>query len=1327
MTIIQDKLAHLVPPCIPRLTLHPGVDLALFKSQTPDLRLRASLGVAASERVIVYQGGINSFVQEDVRNLYLAVGWLNRQGYACRLIRTGPGRPPFLERLPARCREHILDLGYVKRERLPELLALADVCVQPGRFSTFNDLRLPSKIPEWLAMARPVLLPAANIATLLEDGVNCLLLQEGTPQDIAARCAWLFDHPEQAQEIGQRGRQFAEQHFSLPEQAGLLAKFYQRIAAEALSVDIRRTILTGIHPAAPPALFAFRKLRYLMQQFTDDSAAQTLTQLTLQRLDTTLSRWESTPLTAPSRYFNLQIYADWGQGFSESHTLRKSGVIGQGTCLRLQFPGDWEASDRSLTLRLDPHDGMALVEINAIRLYRCDDNILLWSLNDASVADLTIGGDALPLRGVAPLTLMSLGVDPWVMLPTLIGVSPATVRVELALQVTDSQERLRDGFLWLARERNEAQESLALAEARETALADGLALQRQALAQAEDREAALANETALQRQALIQAEDREAALTGELATQQQALAQVETHKAALEAELIQGQQALIQAEDREAALTGELATQQQALAQVETHKAALEAELIQGQQALIQAEDRETALTDELAAQRQALDAVLTQHNALNQALQQREDLIKTCSADMRLLVRLFEALQQDIHLAFESLTWRLGYTIAEVGRWLTFRKRIPLVNDHVAHLVKTYRSWRETTTSLEPPILTMTTEQSPIASISEAILTDSSDFDETAYLDLYPDVRAAVECGAFKSGREHWEQLGRQEIATGKRRTLKKFKPQIITDQDIKNLQRKIARWPRHPLISIIMPVYNVESRWLEAAIESVRKQIYPHWQLCIADDCSTRKETLDYLRGLQDEKIKIVFLEENQGIAVASNAALSLATGDFIALMDNDDELTLDALYEITKVINAHDPDLIYSDEDKLSIDGVLVEPHFKPDYSPDLLMSQNYICHLSVFRKALLDRIDGFRVNYEGAQDYDLILRFLDHTDCIFHISKVLYHWRKIPGSTAAQFKSKNHAWEAGRAALEDTLKRRNIQGEALLGKYPGTYRVRRTLLGEPKISIIIPFKDHPELLSDCLDSILKKTTYKNFEVIGVSNNSTEPETFTLMDRYSTRDSRIRFITYDNPFNFSAINNYAVKLTHGEHLILLNNDITVISPDWIEALLEHSQRLEVGAVGAKLYYPDDTLQHGGVIVGLGGVAGHSHKYFDREAPGYFFRLNLIQNLSAVTAACLMVKRNLYEEVGGLNEKDLTIAFNDIDFCLRLRERNYLNIFTPYCEMYHHESKSRGQEDAPEKQRRFAGEINYMRKRYAKFLESGDPYYNPNLTLDSEDFDFA
>lgn len=537
--------------------------------------------------------------------------------------------------------------------------------------------------------------------------------------------------------------------------------------------------------------------------------------------------------------------------------------------------------------------------------------------------------------------------------------------------------------------------------------------------------------------------------------------------------------------------------------------------------------------------------------------------------------------------------------------------------------------------------------------------------------------------------------------------------------------IKKEIVEFLKKPLISIIMPVYNVDPKWLDLAIKSIENQWYENWELCIADDKSTNEETIKYLKLIKNPKIKIKFLEKNLNISGASNESFSLAEGEYVALMDNDDEITSDALYEVIKVINETDAEFIYSDEDKLEMDGSFSDPHFKPDFAPDMFLSQNYISHLSVIKKELIKKADGFTIGLEGAQDYDLYLKVFEYTNKIFHIQKVLYHWRKIPGSTAAEFSDKSYAQDAGIQALENTMNRRKINSKVENGKYPGTYRVKYNIVINSLISIIIPFKDKPELLTMCIESILNKSTYKNFEIIGISNNSNEQATFNEMQRLEKLDNRIKFYEYNVPFNYSDINNYAVNnYAKGEHIILLNNDIEIITPEWIESMLEHSQRDEVGCVGAKLYYPNDTIQHAGVIIGIGGIAGHSHKYFERRMAGYFSRLELIQNLSAVTAACLMVKTKIFKELNGLNEENLKIAFNDVDFCLRVQEKGYKNIFTPYCEAYHHESISRGLEDNPEKITRFKGEIEYMKKRHKDILLNGDPYYNPKLTFEREDF---
>lgn len=541
-----------------------------------------------------------------------------------------------------------------------------------------------------------------------------------------------------------------------------------------------------------------------------------------------------------------------------------------------------------------------------------------------------------------------------------------------------------------------------------------------------------------------------------------------------------------------------------------------------------------------------------------------------------------------------------------------------------------------------------------------------------------------------------------------------------LLTDEIIS----EIDSLPNKPLISIIIPTYNSPVKYLDLAIKSVERQWYKNWELCIADDGSANKKTLEYLKGILHPNVKIKFLPKNVNISMASNEAFSIASGPYIALMDHDDELTPDALYEVVKVINSHKAEFVYTDEDLIETGGKIREAHFKSDFSPDMLFSYNFICHLAVIKRELIEAVGGFTPGLEGAQDYDLFLKIQEQTNKIYHIPKVLYHWRKISGSTALNISHKPYAIEAGKKALESAIARRNIKASVVPEKNT-TYRVKYDIDGNPLVSIIIPFKDKPELIRMCINSILEKSTYRNYEIIGISNNSTESNTFDCMDELSRKDASIHFYEINISFNYSMINNIAVREhVKGRHIILLNNDIEIITPSWIEAMLEFSQRTDVGAVGAKLYFPDNFIQHAGVIIGIGGFAGHHSQYFSREMPGYYSRNQIVQNLSAVTAACMMIKRDIYLELNGFDKDNLGTALNDIDFCLRLREKGYLNVFTPFCEAYHHESSTRGYEDTPEKQERFQKEIAYFKKRHQDILKNGDPYYNQNLSLERGDF---
>ena len=535
---------------------------------------------------------------------------------------------------------------------------------------------------------------------------------------------------------------------------------------------------------------------------------------------------------------------------------------------------------------------------------------------------------------------------------------------------------------------------------------------------------------------------------------------------------------------------------------------------------------------------------------------------------------------------------------------------------------------------------------------------------------------------------------------------------------------KQKNEKWKRKPLISIVVPVYNTPQVFLRQMIESVQNQSYSEWELCIGNASPENKEMKKILEEYKnDARIKEVEIPENKGISQNTNRAMEIASGEWIGLLDHDDLLAPNALYEIAKAVNEHpDAEVIYTDEDKVTTDlKEHFQPHLKPDFNLDLLRSNNYICHFFVASRDLIKRVGGFRPEFNGAQDYDLILRCTEQAKQIVHIPKILYHWRVHKASTADNPASKMYAFDAGKRAIEEHLVRCRTKGAVQHTKDLGFYRVKYEVCGEPLVSIIIPNKDQSEALKKCLDSIREKTSYRNYEIIIVENNSEEPETFAFYKKIA--GEKIKIVTWEGEFNYSAINNFGVRHARGDYLLLLNNDVEIINGDWLTEMLSHCQRKEVGIVGAKLYYPDNTIQHAGIIIGIGGVAGSVFVGLPRAFSGYLHKASIQLDLSAVTAACMLVKRSVFEQVGGLEEK-LKVAFNDVDFCLRVREKGYLVVYDPYAELYHYESKTRGAEDTKEKIRRFQTEIEYMRSHWIGLLKKGDPYYNCNLSLTKWDY---
>jgi len=527
-------------------------------------------------------------------------------------------------------------------------------------------------------------------------------------------------------------------------------------------------------------------------------------------------------------------------------------------------------------------------------------------------------------------------------------------------------------------------------------------------------------------------------------------------------------------------------------------------------------------------------------------------------------------------------------------------------------------------------------------------------------------------------------------------------------------------------PDISILVPVYNVKERWLREMVASVQAQTYQHWELCMVNDCATDTHVATVLNecAKADPRIRVAHNGSNLGIAETSNAALKLASGSFIVLLDHDDLLISHALERLVLATEHHpESNLFYSDEDKLDASGNRVSPFFKPDFSPALLRSQNYFGHLVMLSRGLIDQIGGFQSGFNGAQDYDLVLRASEQATQITHVPEVLYHWRQIPGSTAAIYTEKDYAWEAGQRALQAHLDRTKVQASAEKGDLPGTYLIKHTLIDQPFVSIVIPFRNEIVLLEKCFHGLLNNTRWQRFEIIAVDNQSNMAEVDALKQRWVT-DPRIRFVTFDKPFNFSAICNHGVAQSKGKYVVLMNNDVEIRSKDWLESLLGYAQQPETGAVGAKLLYPDRSIQHMGIVIGIGECAGHPFKRFPESENGYFGRLKITSNVSAVTAALLMVDKQKYLGVGGFDEKAFSIALNDVDFCLKLREAGYLNVVTPAVYAFHYESKSRGTDTSSKNLERYAGELKAFQSKWSDTLNDCDPYYNPNLTTHSEDY---
>ena len=544
-------------------------------------------------------------------------------------------------------------------------------------------------------------------------------------------------------------------------------------------------------------------------------------------------------------------------------------------------------------------------------------------------------------------------------------------------------------------------------------------------------------------------------------------------------------------------------------------------------------------------------------------------------------------------------------------------------------------------------------------------------------------------------------------------------YRAYIPTEETLET-QRK-QKFDYSPLISIAVPAYQTPVEFLRQMIESLIVQTYSNWELCIVnaspDNEEMQKVLAEYSAG--DSRVRFCNLKENLGIAENTNRAFAMAKGEFVGLLDHDDLLAPNALYEIVKILQDHpQADALYTDEDKVTTElDEHFQPHLKPDFNLDLLRSNNYICHFFVVRKSIVEKAGGFRKEFDGAQDYDFIFRCTENAGEVLHVSEILYHWRTHKASTADNPASKMYAFEAGKRAIEAHLERTGTKGEVSHTQDLGFYRVKYPVQGKPLVSVIIPNKDEKETLQTCLEMLEKNTGYQNFEIIIVENNSTTDEIFRYYKELS-RNRKIHLLRWGKEFNYSAINNFAVAHAKGEYLLFLNNDVKSINPDWLEEMLGVCQRPEVGGVGAKLIYPDNTIQHAGCVIGMGGIAGHMFVDMPADRTGYLHKASLLQDMSAVTAACLLMKKEVFEQAGGFTE-ELAVAFNDMDLCLKVRKNGYLIVYDPYAKLYHMESKTRGAEDSKEKVRRFQTEIEYMRCHWIDILKNGDPCYNKNLSL--------
>ncbi len=1383
ITHIVDRLRDFVPAGIPTHRLFPGVDFGLYHPQDADPTLRSELGLAANEKVIVFTGS-NTFANEpEMRELHVAVALLNQRGIPTRLVRTGFNSPKFLAGLSDDIRRHVLDLGFVAKARLPQLLALADVLVQPGRAGPFNDYRLPSKLPEFLAMGKPVVLPPTNLALMMKDDREAVFLSTGAPEEIAATCAKLFADPKRRANLGRQAAAFARQQFDLKTNTMALEEFYRATASRPGTADwtLARDPLSSETPmvlALPVAAAGDGALV--------TTAAEMARELTLSH-DAELERAGRERADAFDK--TKQHIAGL-----EAHVAYLTTTLEETRKLGAQHAANLEAELGAAR----NHQGNIERELQAARAHQInlEHEIALSRGHSTNVETLL----ASTREHIANLQRELAQASEHI--------------VTLQREQGSTGEHIAN----LQRERALAGEHIATLQREQTAASGHIATLQREAALTREHSANLTRQTQdarahaehLQRE-IAESAAHAANVTRQLqeaaahtANVERQLAQTTAHAGNVERTLASLQPRYERAEVlRQQAETLLRSARQQCTAfeqEIERLEADWQRRLnvadAEWQQKVNLAESNFHQSDREAGYYKRLLQQSYTENRTLHEIVRLRRSDLQERNEDV---ARREERLQR----MQNSFSW-------QATAWLRFLRRkfvdphtqgtpsptiapLPVPEENLSpgpvlpsltfrYSVDYPQTWSfpakkllvrgwclalETVTLKQIRATVNGTRRYPgvfglkrldvLAAMRELPQAEYSGWKIEVPLEK-EDHDLVLEVGDDEGGWHVFfttqirvgDDAGPVELTSYERwtETFDKHTP-----ESAQALSAASAALKFQPLISIVMPVYNTPEKWLVKAVDSVRAQVYRNWELCIADDASPQpqvRRTLEKLAAT-DARIKIVYREKNGHISAASNSALELATGEFVALFDHDDELAPHALHEVATLLNAEpNTDLIYSDEDKIDEEGHRHEPYFKPDWLPDLFHAQNFISHLTVYRTALVRDVAGFRLGYEGSQDWDLALRVVERISDqsrIRHIPKILYHWRAIPGSTALMLSEKNYPLEAARRALTDHFER--IGQKIALHHVPGDHwRAQYPLPATPPlVSLVIPTRNGLKFLQRCVDSILEKTTYPNYEVVVVDNGSDDPATLAYLK--SLHDAthpvlagliaesartvnggklhrRARVLRYEAPFNYSAINNFAVAQCQGEVVGLLNNDLEVITPSWLDEMATQALRPGVGCVGAMLYYPNETVQHAGVIVGLGGVAGHAFRDYPRGTEGKFNRARLVQNYTAVTAACLVVRRSTYEQVGGLDETNLTIAFNDIDFCLKVRAAGYRNLWTPFAELYHHESVSRGAEDTPEKHERFRREVEYMLKRWAAPIRH-DPAYNPNLTLEHTDFSLS